>query len=141
MVQEGGSHAEDIDMLRDSSPQTCSRFVSDKYQHTQLFKESYCNSDRMTVTVVGQDMGCGQDLYVVGLSAADVGKPLNRWKICKLTWNTTNADNMEWCSYDCDCSGGCEEVMLLRWPKPLSASTWTLCDISEHCNGTAESSV
>ncbi|KAK2159033.1 hypothetical protein LSH36_160g05008 [Paralvinella palmiformis] len=96
--------------------------------------EAYCDVKRMTVTIVGQDMGCGQNLYIVGLTQPDIGKPLNRWKTCNQTWQKTNDDNVEWCSYDCDCSGVCEQVMLLRWPVTISESSWTLCDISEQCN-------
>ncbi|KAK2159366.1 hypothetical protein LSH36_154g06026 [Paralvinella palmiformis] len=75
-------------------------------------------------------MGCCRNLYIVGLTRPDIGKLLNKWKTCTQTWQKTNDDNVEWCSYDCDC----EQVMLLRWPETISESSWTLCDISEQCN-------
>ena len=135
MAEARGIQPDDVANLNDTSTLSCSKFVSDGTRYTQLFKQSYCNADHMSVTIVGLDMECEQDLYVVALSEDDVDKPLNRWKTCKVSWHTTSTDNKQWCSYDCECSRGCEQVMLLRWPKTPSASTWTLCDISEHCNG------
>ena len=135
LVDKRGLQIDDTKHISDNSTDTCATFLASKLQHTQVFKESYCNADRMAVTVVGRNMKCDEDLYVVGLTVTDVNKPLNRWKTCKHIWQATNDDNTEWCSYECDCSRGCEQVMLLRWPKTLSDSSWTLCDISEHCNG------
>ena len=135
MIERNGFQPDNIEYLRDNSIQTCTSFVAGNLQYTQLFKKTYCSADVMTVTLVGRDMKCGQDLSVVGLTAADVNKPFNRWKTCKQIWQATGDDGAEWCSYECDCSGGCKQVMLLRWPKMLSDYSWTLCDISEHCNG------
>ena len=130
MVERNGLQPDNIEHLRDNSIQTCASFVAGKFQYTQLFKETYCSVDVMTVTLVGRDMKCGQDFYVVGLTAADVNKTFNRWKTCKQTWQATGEDGSEWCSYECRCSGECKQVMLLRWPKQTSEGSWTLCDIS-----------
>jgi hypothetical protein len=135
VVEQGGVQPDEVKYLNDNFTETCSNFVTNRRQHTQLFKERYCDVNKMTVTVVGREMGCGQGLYLVGLTKPDVGKPLNRWKMCKLNMEATTEDKVEWCSYDCDCSGGCEQVMLLRWPNMALNTSWTLCDISEHCNG------
>ena len=109
--------------------------MASERHYTQLFKESNCNEEEMTVTVIGRDMKCGQDLYVVGLTAADVNRSLNTWRTCKQLGQAITEDNTEWSSYECHCSGGCKQVMLLRWPKQISESSWTLCDITEQCYG------
>ena len=71
---------------------------------------------------------CGQNVYVVGLTVAGVNKSLNRWKACKQI-------GIEWGSYECHCSVGRKQVMLIEWPVTLTNLSWTLCDISEYCDG------
>ena len=121
--------------LEDNSISTCSRFVADGHQYTQIFQQTTCTTDRMSVTLVGQDMKCVDNMYVVGLTGSEVGKANNKWKTCRPRWQTTTDDNLDWCIYDCICTGDCEQVMALRWPKKLADSSWTLCDIFYHCNG------
>ena len=121
--------------LNDNSTHTCSAFVAHKPQMTQIFKPAVCTTDQMSVTLVGEQMKCGQNVYVVGLKGADVGKPFNTWKTCKPRWQETLDSGVEWCNYDCSCTGGCEQVMVSRRPQALVDSSWILCDITQYCNG------
>jgi len=89
----------------------------------------------MSVTLVGQHMRCIDNVYVVGLTGSDVGRRINSWKRCRPSWQTGTDDNADWCHYDCTCAGGCEQTMVLRWPKMLTDRSWTLCDISYYCTG------
>ena len=89
----------------------------------------------MSVTSVGQDMRCVDNMYVVGLTGSDVRKANNKEKTFKPIWQTTVDDNVDWCMYDCICPVGCEHVMALRWPNKLTESSWTPCDISYYSNG------
>ena len=134
-IEDRSIQPDDVTYLNDNSTFTCSNFVTNRQQYTQIFKESFCADDQMSVTVVGRQMTCDNGLYVVGLSPPDVGKPLNKWKRCQQTWHITTDDDIEWCSYDCHCSGQCEQTMLLRWPKTMTDNSWTLCDIIQHCGG------
>ncbi len=130
-----GLQPSDAARITDNSIDTCSDFATDSPQYTQMFLQSNCSKDQMSVTLVGQDMKCDSNIYVVGLKGADVGKTLNKWKICKLRWQTTTSESVDWCFYECHCDGGCEQIMLLRWPKSLTDNSWRLCEIYQHCKG------
>ncbi|KAK2145809.1 hypothetical protein LSH36_656g01083 [Paralvinella palmiformis] len=135
VIKFHGLQPDNITNLNDDLIATCSRFATDKHQYTQIFKKVNCSNDRMSVTLIGQDMNCTDSIYVVGLTGSDAGKANNKWKTCLSRWQTTTDDNVDWCIYDCTCTGGCEELMVLRWPNILTSSSFTLCDISYHCNG------
>ena len=135
-VEKRGLQPDDVTYLNDNLTLTCSNFITNRQQYTQIFKESFCACDHMHVTVVGRHMACDNGLYVAGLSPPDVGKPLNKWKRCQKTYERyTTSNALEWCLYDCHCSGRCEQTMLLRWPKTMTDNSWTLCDIIQHCVG------
>jgi len=135
IIERHGLQPDNGTNLNDNSIATCSQFVTDGHQHTQIFQQTICTIDRMSVTLVGQDMKCVDNMYVAGLTGSDVGKAINKWKRCRPRRQTTTDDNLDWCIYECICTGNCEQVMALRWPKKLADSSWTLCDISYHCSG------
>jgi len=135
IVEEGGLQPDDVIHLNDNSTSTCSNFVTNRQQYTQIFKDSFCADDQMSVTLVGRQMACDNGLYVVGLSPPDVGKPQNIWKRCQQTRHITTDSDTEWCSYDCHCSGRCVQTMVLKWPQTMTDTSWTLCDIIQHCGG------
>ena len=122
--------------LHDDSTHTCSVFVAVHHGHTQIFDQAVCATDQVSVTLVGKEMNCLQDIYLAGLTGSDVEKARNRWRAC----HTTTDNGVDWCSFHCQCSGRCEQVMVLRWPQTPAHSSWTLCDIYQHCNGKAYTS-
>ena len=130
-----GLQPDNVARITDNSVNTCSEFVADTPLHTQMFEQAVCTADQMSVTLVGKGIKCESNIYVVGLKGADVGKALNRWKRCKPRWQTTTNESVDWCIYDCHYLGGCEQIMLLRWPTSLTDSSWSLCEITLHCNG------
>lgn len=135
IIEERGLQPDDVTPLNDNSTRTCSTFASTRRRHTQIFAQSVCSTDKMSITLVGQRMKCDNDLYVAGLAGSDVGKPLNKWQSCQRRWENTTDDGVEWCSFNCDCINGCDQIMVLRWPKILADTSWNLCDIIQSCTG------
>ncbi|KAK2140293.1 hypothetical protein LSH36_1399g00034 [Paralvinella palmiformis] len=133
IIEERGLQPDDVTPLNDNSTRTCSTFASTRPRHTQIFAQSVCSTDKMSITLVGQRMKCDNDLYVAGLAGPDVGKPLNKWQSCQRRWENTTDDGVEWCSFNCDCINGCDQIMVLRWPKILADTSWNLCDIIQSC--------
>lgn len=138
-VDEDGLTPDDVTRINDESTKTCSVFKAERPIFTQLFQTTSCTADHMSVTLVGRDMTCDGHLFVVGLTEADVGKSMNTWTTCRRVWHASSPESVDWCIYDCKCTKGCEQVMVLRWPETVNDSSWTLCDISTHCNGMTRS--
>ena len=109
-VDENGLPPDDVTHLDDNSTETCSRFVPSKHQHTQICKQFKCHRDLVTVSVVGEDMNYGQDLYIFGLTATEAGKPVNK---CLFLWEITTGNRTERSCYDCGCSSGCKQVIII----------------------------
>ncbi|KAK2143023.1 hypothetical protein LSH36_886g00038 [Paralvinella palmiformis] len=107
IIERHGLQPDNGTNLNDNSIATCSQFVTDGHQHTQIFQQTICTIDRMSVTLVGQDMKCVDNMYVAGLTGSDVGKAINKWKRCRPRRQTTTDDNLDWCIYECICTGYC----------------------------------
>ena len=135
MVDGNGVQTSNITMLYDDSAMTCADFTASKIQQTKVYKTSSCPADTLTVTTVGQDLGCDRDLYVVWMTSPDAGARRDRWTKCAPTWQATDQYDAEWCSFNCHCTGGCQQVMVAKWPKTLADSSWSLCDIRLNCDG------
>ncbi|KAK2150918.1 hypothetical protein LSH36_382g00017 [Paralvinella palmiformis] len=82
----------------------------------------------VNITLIGTNLGCGHNLYVTPLSAAETEKWTGRWTTCPLTEETKYEDK-ERCSYGCRCRGSCEEIQVLKRPKIIKDSSWNLCYI------------
>ncbi|KAK2162817.1 hypothetical protein LSH36_91g06029 [Paralvinella palmiformis] len=115
----------------DNVPDTCFTFkVSDNTEvpkPTQFrIKPDEHIADYVNVTLVGTNLGCGHDLHVTPLSAAETGKWTGRWTTCSLR-ETSMYEDKELCSYDCHCPGICEEIQILKWPTTVSDGSWSVC--------------
>ena len=135
VVDENGVQTSNITMMYDDSAMTCATFTASKIQQTKMYKTSSCSADTLTVTTVGRVLGCDRDLYVVGMTSPDAGARRDRWTKCAPKWQATDQYNAEWCSFNCHCTGGCQQVMVAKWPKTLADSSWSLCDIRLNCDG------
>jgi len=80
----------------------------------------------MNVTLIGTNLGCGHNLYVTPLSAAETEKWTGRWTTCPITEETKYEDK-ERCSYSCRCRGSCEEIQVFKRPNIIKDSSWNLC--------------
>jgi hypothetical protein len=80
----------------------------------------------VNVTLIGTNLGCGHNLYVTPLSAAETEKWIARWTTCPLR-QTDRYEDKERCLYECRCSGSCEEIQVLRMPTDRKDRSWTVC--------------
>ena len=108
LVDESGVQTNNITMLYDDSAMTCAAFTASKMQQTKVYKTSSCSVDTLIVTIVGRDLGCYMDLYVVGMTSPEAGARRDRWAKCVPKWQAADQYSAEWCSFKCHCTGGCE---------------------------------
>ena len=101
IIEEYGLQPDDVTCLNDNSSYTCSVFLEKNRPYTQIFEQAVCDNEQMSVTLMGNQMNCDENIYVVGLTESDVGKSVNRWK-------TSSENHAELCNYDCHCTGRCE---------------------------------
>ncbi|KAK2139188.1 hypothetical protein LSH36_1957g00018 [Paralvinella palmiformis] len=64
IIEDRSIQPDDVTYLNDNSTFTCSNFVTNRQQYTQIFKESFCADDQMSVTVVGRQMTCDNGLFL-----------------------------------------------------------------------------
>jgi hypothetical protein len=133
-VDQQGIQPDDITKLHDDSSLTCATFTASKTQQTKIYEPSTCSAGQLTITVVGNNLDCSR-LYVVGMTTPGEGARRDRWAKCTLTWQTIDQNSAEWCSFACLCTGGCQQVMVAKWPKTMAESSWTLCAIRQNCVG------
>ena len=120
--------------LVDQSPDTCSTFQLDNgtsiAQYSQVrFQVPATALDHINVTLVGTNLGCGHNLYVTPVSAAETKKWIGRWKTCRL-FDIGMNDGKDNCSYRCGCLGNCEEIQVIKMPMRREESCWSICHIS-----------
>ena len=131
--EKSGLMPDERDFLTDDSPKTCTDIVNDKDQILRQtdFRIGVADYiiDNATVTLLGTNLGCGHNLYVTPLSAAETEKWTGRWTTCPLR-ETSMYDGKEKCSYECKCREGCEEMQIIKRPKIAKDSTWNICYVS-----------
>jgi hypothetical protein len=122
--------------LADTSADTCATFTSVSTRATKLRYATTCPNTTLNVTIRGENMGCGKNLYMSPISEAEQGSWTGKWGSCQLDQNQMDPQGKEWCSYSCTCPEiGCQEVQLVRKPMPGEDSTWSLCTLFSQCDG------
>jgi len=116
------------------STETCTRFVPDQ----DMRKEQYStfridipedSLDFVNITVQGENISCGYDLYVMPLTVAETTHWSGIWMACPLLEMTAAAGRNKGCIFRCQCSGVCKEIQICRRPHNYEESAWTLCSI------------
>lgn len=120
--------------LTDNSIETCSMFnisidapvpIRTKFR-IQL--PSYVEG-RVNVSLIGTNIRCDNSFFVTPLSEAETERWTGHWTTCPLR-GTSIIGEKESCFYECRCSGGCEEIQIIRMPSSVVDSSWSLCDVS-----------
>ena len=120
-----------VRFLSHESPDTCASFINhgEKPRRTKFrISGDDVQVNRVNVTLIGTNMGCGHNLYVTPLSAAETEKWTGRWSVCQLM-ETSIYETKEKCTYDCPCSGSCKEIQILKQPSVMRDSSWSLCHL------------
>ena len=118
----------------DDSPDTCSQFnISPESPIPKFSVFRYdvpeYRIDYVNVTLIGNDLGCGNNLYISPLAEVETEKWTGRWKSCHL--EETSVDmGRETCTYHCKCPDDCKEIQVLRRATTIQESSWILCDIA-----------
>jgi hypothetical protein len=84
--------------------------------------------NEVNITLRGTDLGCGKNLYVTPLRAAEAEKWTGKWSTCPVL-DISVQGGQEVCKYNCQCEGGCEEIQVMKRPRSIQESSWTLCPI------------
>ena len=117
----------DGNLITDGSKTTCAAFESDTEKYTKFrFPVQDVQAEWVNVTLRGTDLGCGRNLYVTPLSAAETETWLGLWTLCKLENVTTDGEK---CLYLCHCKTGCKEIQVMKVPSNIQETAWTLCHI------------
>jgi hypothetical protein len=83
----------------------------------------------VNITLRGTNLGCGENLYVTPLNAAEAEKWTGRWSSCRPVVYSTANDGQDVCSYSCLCKGDCDEIQVAKRPMTIHESSWTLYPI------------
>ena len=122
------------DFLKDNSSETCTKFNSSDdstgLQHTQFRMKAFpLDVGDINVTITGNNLGCGHNLYVSPLSPAQSENWIGRWTACQLEDKSTFGFK-ERCAYWCKAPGHCKETQILKVPHQLNESFWEICQIT-----------
>ncbi|KAK2138487.1 hypothetical protein LSH36_2920g00016 [Paralvinella palmiformis] len=126
-----GINPDKEEFITDDSPTTCATFNNGddtnipRYTQFRIEVDDHI-IDYVNVTLIGTNLGCGHNLYVTPLSAAETEKWTGRWTTCPITEETKYEDK-ERCSYSCRCRGSCEEIQVFKRPNIIKDSSWNLC--------------
>jgi hypothetical protein len=127
---DSGIKPDKEEFITDNSPRTCATFNnsddtnSPRYTNFRI-QVAHHKIDYANVTLIGTNLGCGHNLYVMPLSTAETEKWTGRWTTCPVTEETTYKGK-ERCSYSCQCRGSCEEIQVL---KIINDNSWNVCHI------------
>ena len=131
--EDRGLHPDEEKFLTDESPQTCTAFnitnnaITPRYTQFRIYI-AYDQVGEVNVTLIGTNLGCGHNMYVTPLSAAEIGTWTGKWSICPLK-QTSSYEDKETCSYECRCSGICKEIQIMKYPASIKDSSWSVCHI------------
>lgn len=81
------------------------------------------------VTIIGQRLACGYNLYVSTLSVEQSSSWLGRWSMCTLL-DTSSYGTKERCSYFCTSPDNGTEIQVLKFPHTSDEYFWGVCHIS-----------
>ncbi|KAK2146152.1 hypothetical protein LSH36_628g00017 [Paralvinella palmiformis] len=127
-------HPDNVEFLTDDSVDTCALFAigvdADVPKRTK-FRISISDivTDQVIVAMIGINMGCDREFYVMPLSQNDTLKWKGCWSVCPLM-ESTRSEDKDNCLFDCQCSGSCREIQLIRNPNSTQDSGWSVCDMS-----------
>ncbi|KAK2142427.1 hypothetical protein LSH36_956g00000, partial [Paralvinella palmiformis] len=121
--EENGITIDREEYLVDDSTQTCAAFTINNA--TLVPKPTNLRIqvppdvvNNLTVTLIGTDLDCDHGFYVTPLSAAETDKWIGRWSRCSLS-DTFSYEGKEGCVFQCQCSGSCEEIQILKMPRDI----------------------
>ncbi|KAK2147668.1 hypothetical protein LSH36_542g01001 [Paralvinella palmiformis] len=133
-IENVGLVPERRELLTDEFVDTCAAFNNENCgvaipRHTQFRIEVADDiNDYASVTLIGTNLGCGHNLYVSPLSAEETEKWNGRWTTCLLKEALMYESN-EKCLYECQCRERCEEIQVMKYPKIIEDSSWTVCRV------------
>ena len=142
-VLQGSNYINPVNLsfLRDDNRETCTTFEADgrleTRQLTTFRVRSYDQrAEYINVTLVGQNLSCSDNLYVMPLTAAQTKHWTGIWITCPLL-TTSVEGRFESCTFNCRCLGGCAEIQISKRPRKASESSWSLCrlDIGDRSAG------
>jgi len=115
------------------SNETCTRFVADQ----NMQKEQYSSFridipveklDFINVTVLGENITCGYDLYVMPLNTAETTTWKGIWVTCPLLQTTTATGMNKRCVFRCQCHLAlCKEIQVYKRLRNYEEGSWILC--------------
>jgi len=121
--------------LTDNSKDTCTLFKLDDDKAEVGKRTKFRISipelvlDEVAVSMIGSNMGCDRDLYLMPLSPNETLKWGGCWPICPLI-KSGRSGNEEKCRFECQCSGRCKEIQVIRKPYSIQDSSWSVCEMT-----------
>ena len=120
--------------LIDNNPETCTAFnisYDGRSQRFIQFRFRLPNdvSAEVNVSLIGVNLGCGQNLYVSPLSDVESNIWTGRWTTCSLL-RASVSEGQESCSYRCDCTKRCKEMQILKIHRTTEDSSLIACHAS-----------
>jgi len=113
------------------STETCTPFMAD--QNVKLIQDSTFRIevpddkvDFVNVTVHGENIKCGHNLYAMPLTAAESKHWAGIWLACP-SLEMLDDGGRRVCTFGCRCIGRCKEIQVCRRPADYADSSWTLC--------------
>ena len=130
-----------LSFLRNDNNDTCTTFEADVRtevsQLTTFRVRSYDEqAEYINVTLVGRNLSCANNLYVIPLTAAQTKHWTGIWTTCPLL-TTSVEGRLESCTFNCHCLGRCGEIQVSKRPRKATESSWSLCrlDIGDRSAG------
>ncbi|KAK2140599.1 hypothetical protein LSH36_1293g00031 [Paralvinella palmiformis] len=132
--EEGSIIPYNSEFLTDDSVDTCALFalgVDVDVPKRTKFRISIPDiaTDQVIVAMIGINMGCDREFYVMPLSQNDTLKWKGCWSVCPLK-EIKKFEDKDSCLFECQCSESCKEIQLIRNPHSIQDSTWYVCKMS-----------
>ena len=132
--EEGSIIPNNSEFLTDDSVDTCALFalgVDVDVPKRTKFRISIPDiaTDQVIVAMIGINMGCDREFYVMPLSQNDTLKWKGCWSVCPLK-EIKKSEDKDSCLFECQCSESCKEIQLIRNPHSIQDSTWSVCKMS-----------
>ena len=128
---------DDMSALTDDDVGTCTKFKAVEEIKERQFTTFRIQLDEnseldifksVIVSLIGEDMGCSQNLHVMPLIAQQTKTWSGVWSTCPLI-EKSSENGIEKCVFQCQCNGGCQEIQVCKRPRTFAESTWKLCHI------------
>jgi hypothetical protein len=123
---------DDVTLLTNIMSANCATFQHNDQARPKITKFRVqipdTNVNEVKITLCGTDLGCDTNLYVTLLIAAETEKWTGKWSNCPIV-ATSSYFGQDTCTYKCQCEGDCEEIQVMKRPRNVTESFWTLCPI------------